>query len=295
MRRAVYGRWCGGYVRRVPGTVTMIVVSYNTRETTLACLASLLADVPAGGEVVLVDNASADSTAAAVLVEHPAVRVLAQEQNLGFARACNLAARGARTDHLGFVNSDCLVRPGCLQRLAGFLDVHADAAIAVPRLVDEHGNVQHNVTRLPTAGSLALEYLAGHIRGGYDLDGVRESLAVESCSGAALLIRRSDFEAAGGFHEGYFMYVEDVELSRRIGELGRRIYYLPDAVVFHEEGASSHAEKPRLTEMLHRNREDYVRRTMPAATARATLAAMRVGRRVAPLRDRALARLRGVS
>jgi GT2 family glycosyltransferase/O-antigen/teichoic acid export membrane protein len=238
--------------------------------------------------VIVVDNASADGTPDALAEAFPAVWVLAQDENLGFARAANAGARAATGERLGFVNSDCVARPGSLERLEEFLDAHPDSAAAVPRLLFPDGAVQHNAARLPTVRTIAAQYLVGRVGDPYRLGELQEPVQIEACSGATLLIRSADFWAAGGFHEDYFMYVEDVELCRRLAELHRPIHYVPGAVLVHEGGVSSRPRAEALAEMLERHREDYARRTMGRGRAALAIAAMRVGRRLEPARNRVL-------
>ena len=272
----------------MPPSTSLIVVSFETRDATLSCVGSLLDCAGPDDEVIVVDNASTDGTAAAIGQAFPDVLVLPQLENVGFGRAANRGARVARGSKLFFVNSDCILRPDALGRLESFLDGHPDAAVVAPRLLLADGTVQRSVARLPTTSSIAAEYLLGRVRDAYGVAAVEEPTRVESCSGAALLIRRDDFWEAGGFHEAYFMYVEDVELCRRLGQLGRAIYYVPDAVAVHEDGLSSRPRAGELAAMLERHRDDYVRRTMRPLPAAAALAAMRAGRRIAPARNRVL-------
>jgi GT2 family glycosyltransferase len=272
--------------------ISAIVVSYNTRERTLACIAALARDAEPAAEVIVVDNASADGTNEAVALRYPAVEVLRQSENLGFARACNLGASAAGGRYLAFLNSDCVVQPGCLRQLVTFLEAHRDAAVAVPRLVSEHGEVQANAARLPSLRSIASEHLLGHIRHPYPLARLTVPTRVDAFSGAALVIRREDFAAAGGFHEAYFMYMEDVELSRRLAADGRLVYYIPQAIAYHEEGGSSRETADALREIHMSNYRDYVRRTMGPGRRVLALASLRLGAAITPIRDGALAAAR---
>jgi GT2 family glycosyltransferase len=272
--------------------ISVVIVSYNTRAQTLACINSIAEFSAQAPELIVVDNASADGTADAVREAFPAVKVIAESENHGFARGCNIGARAGSGDLLAFVNSDCRFESDVLGRLAQVLVEFPGAAIAVPRLVDEHGRVQRNVAALPTLGSVAMEYLVGRIRDPYDLETLDRPVPVAACSGAALLIRRSDFDAVGGWDERYFMYVEDVELSYRMHERGRAIVYVPDAVLFHAEGGSS-AEAGPLRQMLIDNRKDYLSRRLVQPRAALAVAAIEVGRRIAPLRNALLRLVRG--
>jgi GT2 family glycosyltransferase/O-antigen/teichoic acid export membrane protein len=273
-------------------TTAIVIVSYETRDATLACVASLLECASPSREVIVVDNASTDGTVAALATAFPRVAVLQQPENLGFARAANLGARAARAVRLLFLNSDCIARAGALERLEAVLDDHPEAAAAVPRLVTPDGAIEHNVAPLPTVGLIAAQYLLGRLGDRYRVAELEVPTPVESCSAAALLISRDDFWRAGGFHEDYFMYVEDVELCRRLAQNGRSLYYVPEAVIVHEGGLSSRPRSAALSEMLERHRDDYVRRTMGRLPAAAALAFMRLGRRMAPARNRVLGLVR---
>jgi len=270
----------------------VIVVSYNTREQTLACVASFARDPEAAGELIVVDNDSADGTSQALATGYPAVRVLRQAENLGFARACNVGARTARGRYLGFFNSDCVAEPGCLSRLTTFLDSNSRASVAVPRLVSANGEVQANVAHLPSVRSIASEHLLGHISRPYPVARLTEPTRVDAFSGAALVIRRDDFSAVGGFHDAYFMYMEDVELSRRLAVDGRLVYYIPEAVAYHEVGGSSREVPQHLREIHMSNYRDYIRRTMGPARRTMALASLRLGTAISPARNAALAAVR---
>ncbi len=269
--------------------ISVIIVSYNTRRQTLECVESLLACDLTPSEVVVVDNDSHDGTVEALRSSFPEVVVVPQRENLGFAKACNIGARRARGRYLGIFNSDCVVERECVSRLVGFLERHPTAAAAAPRLLSSDGRVQANIQRLPSLRNVVAEYVAGHVPDPYRAAEIRAPTPVESCSGAALVIRRDDFFAVGGFHEDYFMYVEDVELCRRLRALGRGLFYVPNAVARHEEGASTGPHSERLEAMLSRNREDYLRRTMPARRAALAIAALRLGKVITPLRTRLIA------
>jgi N-acetylglucosaminyl-diphospho-decaprenol L-rhamnosyltransferase len=271
---------------------SLIVVSYNTRDATLACVASLLREQALDIEVLVVDNDSRDGTVEALAAAHPEVTSIAPDENLGFAKACNIGARHSRGRYLGFVNSDCVVEPGCIFELVTFLDRRSDVSVAVPRLISGDGTVQVNIGVLPSVRSIASEHLLGRVPDPYRVAELVEPTAVAACSGAALLIRREDFWAVGGFHEAYFMYVEDVELCKRLAAQGKRICYLPGALARHEQGGSSERNSDWLATMMLRNREDYVHRTMGTTRAAAGVAALRLGRAITPLRNRLVAALR---
>ncbi|MEY3160533.1 MAG: hypothetical protein RIT25_524, partial [Planctomycetota bacterium] len=138
-----------------PGPVaprlSVVVLSWNTRELTLACLGALARDAfPGGREVIVVDNASADGSAAAIRERFPEVRLVVNGENRLFAAACNQGARAAQGEWLCLLNSDTEVAPGALAQLVDFLAAHPSHAMAAPQLRSPDGSIQHFSRRLPT-------------------------------------------------------------------------------------------------------------------------------------------------
>ena len=228
--------------------LVVVVVSHGTRDRTLACVASVLADDAVATRVVVVDNASADGTAAALRERFgAAVDVLESTRNLGFGAACNLgAARVADARHALFLNADTRLSPGALAALLGALD--AGAGAAGPAVVGEDGASQSSVRGHPTPAALlhqhtALRFLRvaaaayeRYKRPATPPDGVP---VVPVVMGAAIAVRGDVLRAVGGFDERYFLYFEDADLCRRVALAGHPVRFVPEAVVTHAGGASS--------------------------------------------------------
>lgn len=241
--------------------LSIIIVNYRTPEYTNACIKSLMDGLPLFSEIVVVDNASEDGSLEKIHAAHPEVRVIASTTNDGFAGGCKLGVEASNGELVGFINSDCIAEAGALQILVNFLEQNKDVSLVVPRLLDSDGSVQNNVAKLPSLRHIANEYLLGRMTGWYPgLGRWSEPTEVESCSGAALVIRKSDYIQAGGFPTRYFMYVEDVELCLQLHKLGKQIIYLPNAVLTHHGGGSSQGDRSRLNKILQYNRIDYVKR-----------------------------------
>ena len=230
--------------------LSVIVVSYETRDTTLACLASIDETVrgrhDAGRievEVLLVDNASRDGSAEAVRRRFPWVRVLAQERNRGFAAGCNAGLREAKGRHAVLLNSDTVVRREALERCVAFLDAHPDVGVVGPQLLHADGRRQNSIHAFP---SLATELVPRGL-----LEAVlprrfpskRRRLAgptdVEAVLGACLFVRRAVWERVGGLPERYFLFLEETDWCWSIREAGFRIVHLPDVELVHLSGAST--------------------------------------------------------
>src|SRR5687768_14946249 len=134
-------------------TVSVIIVSYNTREMTLECLRTLYGGLgdPAA-EVWVVDNASTDGSAEAIRAGFPQVRLVANARNVGFGAANNQAMCQARGEFFLLLNSDAFPRPGAVAALADFLRRHQDVAVVGPRLLNADGSLQRSCFRFPSPG-----------------------------------------------------------------------------------------------------------------------------------------------
>jgi GT2 family glycosyltransferase len=278
--------------------VAVVVVSFNTRDDLLRCLAS----VTAGGapEVVVVDNASADGSAEAVARDFPAVGLIRNAANQGFAKASNLGWRRAAAPLVLFLNSDTEVPAGAIDTLAALLGRRPDVAILGPRTVDADGVVQ--VSTGPDLVPRA-EWRQGRLVRGVkrrNPAAVARAEAIHSVehepawvSGACLMTRRSVLETLGGFDEGFFLYEEDVDLCVRARALGR-VLFTPRATVRHRLGASM-AKAPALARLeYHKSHLRYYRKHRgPVDVAvlrllllgRAGAAALRQGTGAPPLDD----------
>lgn len=226
----------------------IIIVSYNTRDDLLRCLASIFAQPPAALEsVVVVDNASRDGSAGAVRTAWPDVHLLELDRNVGFAAANNRAIAATTAPLLLLLNSDAVVSPGALDRLVNRL-LATGAVAAGPRLVDANGRPEISfgshlspMTELAQMWRMRLADSRSGIARRYVSNLVARERTVDWVSGACLLVRREAALAAGLFDERYFMYEEDVDLCAALRRAGGRILFTPDAQVTHLRGRSGQA------------------------------------------------------
>jgi GT2 family glycosyltransferase len=225
----------------------VVIVSYRCEPLLRNCLASLRDFAPARPtRVFVVDNASRDGTGVMVRTEFPDVVFIEAEENLGFARANNLAIRQSRGDYVLALNPDTRVTEGALERLLDLMDDKPEVGICGCRLELEDGTLDHAAKRsFPTPLS-ALGHFSGIGRrnnapaalAAYRAPEV-EAGPVDAVNGAFMLMRRRALEEVGLFDEGYWMYMEDLDLCYRFKQAGWLTWYEPSATVVHVKAATS--------------------------------------------------------
>lgn len=227
------------------------IISYNTWEHLRACLATVTAETPS--EIVVVDNASSDCSAAMVETQYPPVILQVNKTNVGYGAAANQAIARCRAKYILLLNPDTRLRPGTLAVLNRYLDQNPRAAIVGPRLVEEDGTLQASCYPFPTPLNTFFEnsktavFLGRRIRRHVPV--LRnlylrtwahdQPKVVPWIKGAALAIRRTAFEAVRGFDESYFMYFEDADLCYRLKTAGWEVHFTPESTVVHAGGAST--------------------------------------------------------
>lgn len=245
-----------------PVDVTISIVNTDNRDRVLACLHSLQADTRrrARLQVVVVDNASGDGSASAIGSAFPSVELVQQQRRCGFGANHNAALRRAVGRHILLLNDDTLVRPGAVDALTDYLDEHPDVGLAAPRVVNSTGDEETSAWKLPTPGRDALSAITLGRRP-KPLSGGAAPRRVGWAMGCALLARQVSMLAVGGFDESYFMYSEEIDLARRLADLGQQTHWVPTATVVHEGQVSTggHVSTARAVEMS-RSRREYWRR-----------------------------------
>lgn len=224
--------------------LSIIIVSFNTKELLKNCLESILRARRREGEkarieVIVVDNASNDGSSQMVKKEFPGVKLVQNKQNLGFAKANNQALRISQGEYCLLLNSDTEVKPGALEKLVEFAKSHPGAGIIGARLLNPDGSPQPSVYHFPTIFGAIKEYWFSQ-KGTYEKYAVTASDAVrvEALTFAAVLIPKTTIKRIGFLDELYFMYFEDLDYCRRVKRAGLKVYYLPQAEVIHRHGAS---------------------------------------------------------
>ena len=252
-------------------SLAVVIVSYNVRAELADCLASFVGHTdPFPTTVVVVDNGSTDGTQAMLREKWPGVHVIESGANVGFARANNIGVRATTSEFVLFLNPDTIVPPGSIQTLVRGLAALPDAAAAGPRLKDERGVPELSFgwtigplgeLRQKIIGTLYNLRIRAMVR---TVDAWSRSAGERDwVSGAALLVRRADFEAAGLFDERFFMYTEDVDLCVALRARRRKIHFVPQSEIVHLRGRSA-ARNPSTERLRRRSQIAYYEKHHPA-------------------------------
>ena len=226
--------------------MSIIVTTHDTRELTLRCLASVhAACAPGSVEIVLVDDGSNDGTEEAVGRRYPVVRVVSIAPSGGFTAAANRGMAEGRGELLFLLNSDTEVETEAIPRLLGAFEDNPRLGVAGAELWHPDGRPQWSAGRVPTAlwlfvvaSGLAgpLERLPGYRRVRPVTTGGRRR--VDWVCGAAMIVRREAWQAAGGFDERFRFYCQDLDLCLRLRDAGWQVAVVSGARVTHHVGAT---------------------------------------------------------
>jgi GT2 family glycosyltransferase len=207
--------------------LSVVVVNWNGADYLGDCLQSVAGP---DREVIVVDNASSDASAELVARDHPAVRWLANDANLGFSRAANRGLHAARGDFVLFLNPDARSRESAIAAAIDVLERRADVGLVSVAVRDPAGGITPTVEPFFSFRTLSRARWAGRVRAPAGPGPVE----VDWCHGVFLVARRADLLAIGGFDERFFLYAEDMDLCFRVHEAGRSVVYLPEVSIVHE-------------------------------------------------------------
>jgi len=258
--------------------VSVVIVSWRTRELTLRCLESVYGEVGRGtlsAETIVVDNDSGDGTVDAIRRQFPETVVVENASNVGFAAGCNVGIARASARHVLFLNPDAEAESGAIAALVRFLDATPKAGAAGGWLVDSTGRPQFSAGRFLTAFNqfaevAGLSKLGGprSLRRSYDVEELRgEAVAVDWLSGACLAVRRAALDEVGLFDERFFMYGEDEDLCYRLRGQGWGVFLVPRARVVHEGGQSARQALDRMRAEMRASQTAFLRKHRGALSA----------------------------
>ena len=270
--------------------VSVIIVTWNGRVLLQRFLPSVLATDYPDVEVVVADNASGDGTEEWLAEAHPEVVVARHPENWLFAKGNNAAVPRASGDVLCFLNNDVEVPPGWLTPLVDARGTPGVVAVQ-PKLL-QHDDRQRFEYAGASGGfldALGYPFTRGRLfdtlepdEGQYD-----DARDIFWATGAALVVRREAFEAAGGFDESFGMHMEEIDLCWRLQRAGGRIRVEPTSEVYHLGGASLPQGDPRKAYYNYRNGLVMLAKNLPAPERRRVLRARRALDAVAAVRARA--------
>jgi N-acetylglucosaminyl-diphospho-decaprenol L-rhamnosyltransferase len=250
--------------------LTVVVVSYNTVDLLEHCLRSIEGQLPSASEILVVDNASSDGSAAMVRTKFPRVQLIENQLNGGFGSACNQAIRASTGQYVALVNPDCEVLPDSLEGLVRFLEDHPHGAVAGGCLRYPDGSFQHSSFRFPTLTQIFLDFFPinwrlteSRLNGRYPKGWDTTAFEIDHPLGAFLCVRRSAADAVGLFDETFFMYVEEVDWCYRFKRAGWQVWHCPDAMAIHHGGRSTRQRASAMFVQLQRSRLLFYRKHYP--------------------------------
>ena len=220
--------------------ISIVIVSYNVSKLLDECLQSVARALQGiDGEVFVVDNHSVDKTIAMLKEKHPEVKVIANEENVGFSRANNQAIRLSEAEYVLLLNPDTVVYENTLHGVLDFMDKHPEAGGAGVRMLTREGHRAPESRRsIPTPWVAMLKMLGATRRYYMSHLSWDEPGQIEAVSGAFFLVRRKALDQVGLLDEDYFMYGEDIDLSYRLLKGGWQNWYLPYDII-HYKGEST--------------------------------------------------------
>lgn len=258
----------------VPPTLSYCVVNTNGREYLLACLKAIERTRPAGveAEILVLDNASEDGSAAAVRERGGELRLIALERRAGKAENDSTLMREARGRYCLLLNEDSELRQGAVAALLAALEDDPKAATAAPQLLDSAGRPVPCAWRFPGVGAAVAGALFLHRRLTVQ-SGASETRRVDWAQSSALLVRREAAVEIGYMDPAFFVYYDECDFAKRLADAGWHSLFVPAAAAVHHDQLSTDLARglPRIVE-FHRNRDLYMRKHHGRAAALAVRA-----------------------
>jgi len=254
----------GGY--QALTDLSIVIVSWNTKEYILLCLTSIFEKGQGmGSEVILVDNGSRDGSGSEVKRAFPFVHVIQNEENLGFSKAVNQGLQKASGRYVLLLNPDTQVKNGAIRQLVSFMDECSDAGVAGAQLLNGDGSKQNSIANFP---SLATELFNKSLLRrlfpkkfpGKERN-YPEPVEVDSVIGACMMVRRVALEQVGLLDEDYFLFLEETDWCYRMKRARWKVYYVPQAEVFHFQGRSAGKDRKRAKVEYYRSRYHFFKKS----------------------------------
>jgi len=233
--------------------LSIIIVSYNTKEFIKGCIASIAENVKnVSHEIIVIDNASSDGTPSEISnlkSQISNLKIILNKKNVGFSRANNQGIKiSQKSRYVLFLNSDTIIQANAIKEIINFMDSHKDAGASTCKLVMPNGKIDDATHRgFPTPWNAFSHFsgfeklfpnsklFAGYSLGWMDFNSAHE---IDVLAGAFMLVRREAGEEVGWWDEDYFFYGEDIDFCYMLKQNGWKIYYVPDVFVTHYKGVS---------------------------------------------------------
>lgn len=253
--------------------LSIIIVSWNTRELLELCLSSIYANQPSFEfETRVVDNASSDDSVQMIQTRFPQVKLHCNNDNVGFAHANNQAIQESAGRLVLLLNPDTEVKPNALETLIRFMDEHPKIGASGPLTLNPNETLQTSCYPLPTLSReiwrlLHLDQFQPY--GSYKMTYWRqdEPREVEALLGACLMLRREALDQIGLLDEDYFIYSEEIDLCYRLRQAGWNIFWVPEAKIIHYGGQSTQQVAAKMFLHLYRGKLLYFRKHYGTTTA----------------------------
>ncbi len=235
--------------------VSIIIVSFNTLSFIKKCIDAVIDSnfKNLTYEIIVVDNASSDNSVKVLKKQFPNIAVIANKENLGFAKANNIGVKKAKGKFLLFLNPDIEVQNNTIGEIYKFTTEYKDAGAATCKIILPNGNIDDASHRgFPTPWN-SLSYFSGLSRvfskskifSGYSMTylDLSKTHEIDVCAGAFMMVPRKAGDEIGWWDEDYFFYGEDIEFCLRLKEKGYKVYYVPRVFALHHKGVSGGIKK----------------------------------------------------
>lgn len=250
--------------------LSILIVSYRVKDHLSNCLRSIFENsMGLSFEVIVVDNNSTDNTLDMIKKDYKGVRLIENNQNLGFAKANNQALKIAKGEYILFLNPDTEVRPETIDRSIDFLENNPKAGAVGCKILNPDGSLQPSAKSFPGFWNYFFEtfflyklFPRNRLFGrfymtSFDYNSVRET---DMVSGAFLMVSKKLLEEVGGWDERFFIYSEETDLCYRIKKTGKKIFFIPQAQIIHYGGRSTSQEPIEMFQQDHKSRYLFMRK-----------------------------------
>ncbi|MFW5851907.1 MAG: glycosyltransferase family 2 protein [Bacteroidota bacterium] len=253
--------------------ISVVIVNYNVKYILEQCLYSIQTALQhTEGEVFVVDNNSVDGSCKMIQEKFPQVHLIANKENLGFAKANNQAIRQSQGEYVVLLNPDTVVEEDTFEKVIAFMDKTPDSGGVGIKMIDGKGNYLPESKRgLPTLEVSFYKMFGFHklfphskrfnyyYMGHLDNESVHE---IDIMSGACMFLRKSVLDTIGLLDEEYFMYGEDIDLSYRITQSGYKNYYFPNTTIIHYKGESTKKASFKYVMVFYKAMEIFARKQL---------------------------------